>query len=250
MSPFIAKKAAPLLCLLLFMVPLLSPAARLEDWTLDQVLDKIAEANGGKESIKSVTNARIRGRIAGPDNTIDFLLLKKRPDMMRLRLTYQGRAIEVGYNGTVGWRRVSQGENQQVTDIPDEDLAQMQLEADFDGPLVGPLPEGVTRTLVGLERIERVDYFIIVVKRPTLVTRHYVDSRTFRELKMIQTRPSENGDELETATLYFDYNRFSGIWIAMRSERHLPNGQVEVVSVEEVDVNPGILDRAFDKPEN
>jgi len=248
MSHVFTRFPAALISCLALLLPVLSPAAGLEDWTLEQVLEKVADANGGKESIEGVTNVRIRGRISGPDNTVEFLLLKKRPSMMRLRLSFKGKALEAGYNGLTGWRRISQGEQQRVEEITGDDLDQIELEADFDGPLVGPAGKGLSRSLKGLERIDRVDYFIIEVTKPNIVSQHYVDSRTFRELKMIQVRSLPSGEESETSTFYHDYARHGGIWIAMRSDRHLANGTVETVTVEAVDVNPGILDRAFEMP--
>lgn len=250
MSHFPLNLRFALCCLLLLSAPLLAPAAGLEDWSLEQVLDKVADANGGKDALESVTNVRIRGNIVGQDNTVEFLLLKKRPSMMRLRLSFKGRAVEVGFNGFTGWRRHSEGDSQKVVSITGDDLDELELEADFDGPLVGPAGENVTRTLYDIERIDRVDYFIIEVTKPNIVSHHYVDSRTFREMKLIQKRTLSSGEVSETTTYYHDYARFGSIWIAMRSERHLPGGQTETVTVEKVDVNPGLLDRAFDMPES
>ena len=88
--------------------------AGFEDWTLEEVLDKVEEANGGEESIKNVTNVRILGEIESPQATYSFLLLKKRPNKFRLSLMYKGRSVETGYDGYTGWRRVDLGTSKEV----------------------------------------------------------------------------------------------------------------------------------------
>ena len=236
----------------LCLIPLLAfplGAQPLSDWTLDDVLGQIARANGGTESIESVTNVRIRGDVEGVDTDYEFLLLKKRPDKLRLRLMFRGNSIENGFNGTTAWRRVTRSGYDKVEELGREQRQALAVDADFDGLLIGPLPAGMSRRLVGTERIDRVDYFIIEVKGEERLSRHWVDSRTFREHKSEQYEPGEADGEPTRVTLYDDYVKHGGIWVSQHVERQLPGGGKETIRIREVEINPGILDMAFDKPE-
>ena len=239
----------PLLLIFTVLLPCLPSLARgIEDWTLEDVLAKVAESNGGAESIQGVTNARIRGKVDNPDGGYEFLLLKKRPDKMRLRLMFPGRSIETGYDGIAGWQRIIQGSSQKVTALSGDELSQLRLEVDFDGPLIGEPAPGIDRRLDRIERIDRVDYFVIEIKRAGIVAEHFVDSRTFRELQVVHRQLKDDGTELVRTTRYYEYSKFGGIWVAMRSERTLPDGRIETIRVEEVEVDPGILDLVFGMP--
>ena len=235
-----------ILVLTLFSAPL---PANLEDWTLEDVLQKIEEANGGLESIESVTNARFLGEVEGDDSSYDFVLLKKRPNKMRIHVKLYQRSIENIFDGNKGWRRFTQKGFDKVVPIEGKELDQMSMEADFDGPMIGSVPEGMERRLSGVERIDRVDYFVIELESDYELSRHYIDSRTFREHKSIKLSKPEEGEPQETVSYFHDNERHGQIWVSHRVERHLPDGKREIVLIKDVEINPGILDRTFNQPE-
>lgn len=223
-------------------------AVKAGDWTLEDVLRKVEEANGGIDAIESTTNLRVRGQVETGDMVYDFLLLKKRPDKVRIHLMYQGRSVETGYNGETGWRRTWFKGRDKVEKLSEAALAAANLDIDFDGPLIGdPLP-GTIRSLEGIERINRVDYFVIRVENDLHRTRHYIDSRTFREWKTIREILEDGEIVGEVTTNYYQYKRHNTIWLAERVERILPDGSKEVITVTEAEVDPGLLDRVFDMP--
>lgn len=238
---------------LLSLFVLFSPISLLmavdaDDWTLEDVLKKVEEANGGIEAIEEISNIRVRGEIVTPDNAYDFLLLKKRPNMVRIHLLFQGRSVENGFDGKTAWRRLWLKGRDRVKKLTAAELAQTNLDIDFDGPLIGDAMPGETRRFLGVERIERVDYFIVLVESDLVQTRHYIDSRNFREWKTIREILEDGEVVAATESEYFDYNRHKTIWMAHRILRTLPDGTTETVIVEDAEIDPGILDRAFEMP--
>ncbi len=224
-------------------------ASEPSGWTLEEVLSRVEAANGGMETIESVTNLRVLGEVETSGETYDFLLLKKRPNKIRIRLMMKGRVIETGFDGERGWRRLRNSGNEQVFFLSEEALAAANLDLDFDGPLIGEPMPGTSLRFAGIERIGRVDSFVIEVEDAASVTRHFVDSRTFRELRSVR-RPLEDGQPGEaTITEYFEYKRHGTIWFAERVERELPGGEREVIRVRQVEMDPGVLDMAFEKPD-
>jgi hypothetical protein len=222
----------------------------LQDWSLEEVLGAIESANGGLNVIEATTNIRVRGSVDTGDLTYEFLLLKKRPDKMRIKMMFKGRSMETGFNGLTGWRRTSQGERDEIVEMSASEFAQANLDVDFDGPLIGPPMAGVERRLMGVERFERVDYFVIEVRGQSLVTRHYIDSRTFREWKTIRETVDDSGQPFETVTQYADYRRLGSIWLAYEVEKRYPGGRIEKISIESAELDPGLLDQVFDVPRN
>jgi hypothetical protein len=106
----------------------------------------------------------------------------------------------------------------------------------------------VERKFAGVERIDRVDYLVMEVDYGDSFTRHFIDPRTFRELKMNKF-VREDGDYTESASaLYNDYERFGPFWLATRIERKLENGTRETLRIDRVELNTAIIDRVFEKP--
>ena len=218
------------------------------DWTLEAVLKKVEDANGGIDAIETVTNLRVRGEIITEDLAYDFLLLKKRPNLVRIHLMFPGRSVENGFDGKNAWRRVWIRGEDRVEELSSADLAKSNLDLDFDGPLIGEVLPGMERELLGVERIDRVDYFVVLVKGQHVQTRHFIDSRNFREWKSVR-EVHEDGELVSAATsIYSDYQRHKTIWLAHRIRRILADGSEETVVITEAEVDPGILDRAFAIP--
>ncbi|MEX0325293.1 MAG: hypothetical protein AB3N33_04305 [Puniceicoccaceae bacterium] len=223
-------------------------AVDLEDWTLEDVLAEISEANGGEEALKSVTSARFLGEVESPNDSYDFVLLKKRPDKLRMHLRFFQRSIERGFDGDHGWTRLTQRGFDKVIPVDGDELEQMRLEADFDGPLVGEALEGTSRRLIGIERIERIDYFIVEIETPFTIGHHYVDSRTFRELKNVKWKKPVKDKAQKVVSSFFENERHGQIWVSHRVEREHPDGSKEIIRINQVEINPGLLDRTFDEP--
>jgi hypothetical protein len=223
-------------------------AAGLEDWKLEDVLKRLEEANGGLESIQKVSNVRIIGEIESAEGGYNFSLLKKRPDRFRLGLSSQGRSIDTGYDGITCWKKTDLGTSVTVEELTGEQKTGILVEADFDGPLIGDAPLDSSRRLVRTERIDRVDYFVVEVNGPRGLFHHFVDSRTFREMKVEHYEDGDLGAK-PRITIYNDYERFGGIWVSMNVERTMPDGKVENIRIRHVEINPGLLDFIFEMPE-
>lgn len=245
----IRRELAALLTAFLLFATASGQSAELEKWTIDQVLAKVTEANGGQDTIDNVTNVRINGSIEGGTNSYDFVLLKKRPDKIRMRFMFRGMAVESGYDGKTGWRRQSKGERSQVTELEGMDLAALQQESDFDGPLVGEIQNKVSLELDRIERIGRVDYFVVKEESTLRTAEHYIDSRTFRTMKLVSSRKVASGESRTSESNYRDYKKYGGIWVAHLVIRTLPDGNEETIRIDQVEVNPGILDLVFRKPD-
>lgn len=226
-----------------------APDKSLEDWTLEDVLTAVAEANGGLESIEQITNARFMGSVEGNVNNYEFVILKRRPDLIRSRMIVDDKVLETGYDGAIAWRLFEQGDYSKVEQVEDPGFVEnLQIEADFDGPLIGPAASGVTRSLRGVERIDRIDYFVVEVSHANEVALHYIDSRTFREVKVVKTIDSSTGEPLVINTRFHEIENHNGIWVAKRVEKEFSNGNRELVFLDVVEMNLGILDFSFKMP--
>ena len=168
LSQMRAKYSNPFRCLTILSLVLgmaLSGFSNLQNWTLDDVLAKVTEANGGEEAIAAVRTASVRGAISSGESVMEFLIVKKRPDKVRLRMSRLGRFVEMAYDGKDGWMRVQDHAGTRVTDLDESGWRTLADEADFDGPMIGAAGEGTERALLGIERIDRTDFFVVEIRR-------------------------------------------------------------------------------------
>jgi hypothetical protein len=216
--------------------------------SLQAVLDKITEVNGGTKAIEEARSLRLWGEISSGEHVYEFVMLKKRPHFVRMTFFHQGRVVDNAFDGQRVWRETRMDDRRRVEVASDDESARMLFDTDFDGPLIGePLP-GVQRRLIGDERIDRVVYYLIGVDRGDARSVHYIDSRTFREWKSVTTRVVD-GETRRLETVFDDYRRVGTIWVAHAITRKVKDGQTEQVRILNAELNPGILDRAFMMPE-
>jgi len=212
---------------------------------LDAILGKILETNGGEQAIERARSLVVNGKIENPQATYDFVLMKKRPEMTRISVLYKGRTIDTGFDGENAWRRVQVGLESEVEPLTTTDIQRVIGETDFDGPLIGPVPPGTTRTLLEPERIDRVDYYRIHVESDIRNSIHYIDSRTFRELKTV----TYLSDGSPMVSLFSDYFRVGQIWMAAEIRREEDGNWINTIHIEDAELNSGLFDHVFEYPE-
>lgn len=231
------------------MGPAVVGAEEAVDWDLERVLDRLEQINGGEEAIEGVRNVRMQGRLETAEGTHEFTLLKKRPNKFRLLLRLEDGTVDTIFNGERGWRRLKTGDREAAQELTPEELENLKPEVDFDGPLLGPPTEGMERSFLGVERIDRVDYLVVATELGDVQTRHYIDARNFREQKMERYLREDGEWKLEVTGTYHDYEKVGPLWLARRIERIRESGPNESLHLEKIELNTALLDRVFELPE-
>jgi len=102
--------------------------------TADELFEKHIEAIGGREAIFAQRSRRIRGVYSGPpfgDLPARVTIWQDAPDRFHMRLAQPaGGSMDIGYDGTTGWRLNS---GQSPTESTGQDLVELQQTADFFG---------------------------------------------------------------------------------------------------------------------
>src|SRR5262245_14144903 len=72
--------------------------------TADEIISKNIQARGGLEKIKAVKSMKMIGRMTiGPGAEAPLTVEIKRPNKMRLDVTFQGMTLTQSYDGKKGW---------------------------------------------------------------------------------------------------------------------------------------------------
>ena len=214
--------------------------------TVDQVLAKCYDAQGGLARLKAIRSRRIQGHIEGLPDAVSFDQLNARPDRIRLETRTEGKAAAPGvaavpattqiktYDGHVGWAW-SDTESPRVM-APEEIEV---LDADFDGPLLDAESKGIRIQYLGLKDFQNQKALVLkVTLKDKQVQTMYFDPKTFLKFAQVNGE-GKAGVELD----FWDYQEVQGIPMAYT----VIIGPVSV-RVDKITLNAPATDADFQPP--
>lgn len=219
--------------------------------TAAALVSRNVAARGGRERLRSVQSVRMTGRLApsGPGVEAPIRLELKRPDRIRMEVTFQGMTGVQAYDGTSGWQIAPfRGQSIPVRMSPEE-TSQALEQADIDGPLVDYKEKGHTVELVGPEKVDETDAWRLKLALKNGTVRDvYLDAATFLEILTVSRRRIR-GVPVEAESRLEDYREVGGILFPHRirsGARGRPERQT--VLVETIEINPALDDARFRIP--
>lgn len=229
-----------------FVLPLLLSSAALAQ-NVDELINKNIEAHGGLAKLKAINSMRITGKIQGQAGMeIPMTVIKKRPNSMRIDVTFQGKNLAQAFDGTMGWQTPFLGNDAQK--MTEDDLRDIREQADFDGPIVDYKEKGNTVEYVGKEDVEGTDaYKLKVTLKDGNVRYLYLDAENYLELKSAGKMKRE-GTEYDGETLFSNFQTVDGIVVPFSIEGKL-NGQTgQQITITKVETNVAVDDSMFKMP--
>jgi hypothetical protein len=153
--------------------------------TADELIAKNIQAKGGLEKIKAIKTLRMTGKFEGGGGfTASVSQENQRPNLIRQTFSLQGMTAVQAYDGASGWQ-IQPFEGHKDPDLMGEDdLRDLLLDADFDGPLVDYKEKGNTVEYLGHDVVDGDDALRLKVtlKNGDLVY-YYLDPDTYLEIR-------------------------------------------------------------------
>jgi len=218
--------------------------------TLDEVLAKHFEAQGGKERIAAVNSLKMTARqIAGPQ-TIPLTIYWKRPDKVRIEINYQGMVGIQAYDGKNAWMVMPFLGKNDPEAMTGDDLKEIIDQADLiEGPLFNWKEKGNTVELLGEESLEGTPAWKIkLVKKNGESSTIWLDKEAFLQIKSEGKR--KRGDvEAEFETSLGDYKEVGGLLFPFSSESK-PKGAPQGFgfALDKVELDVAVDDALFVMP--
>lgn len=208
--------------------------------TLEEVLAKNYEARGGLPRLTSVSSARLVGTMAmGGGMEAPFVWQWKRPNKLRLEFTFQGITGVQAYDGQVGWMVMPFLGRSEPERMPEDQLADLIDQADFEGELVNWQGKGHRVELLGKETVEGTEaYKLKVARKDGSVSFVYLDAEHYLEIKG-EGKRVVRGQEMEFEVAIGDYKEVQGLLLphSMSSKaKGMPGGQTITFTKVELDV--------------
>lgn len=217
--------------------------------SLDSVLEDFVQLHGGRENIQNVTSIRSVGTYQEGETLQEFVIIKKRPD--RIRVTYElpRTRIITGYNGSVAWRRVESKENFLSDDhvLNGEEAQRVIQDAAFDNALIRAAEDMTGFSFDGIVNFRGNEYYRIIVDSPgnNREKQILLDPETLHD-EYLLVRDPVSGVLWETRNS--DFRDVRGARIPFKVEKFRQGQRQWLITFDRVETNLGIPDSFFDPP--
>ena len=223
---------------LLILAATMLVSVALQAQTVDEILDKNAAAKGGWDKLRAMKSVKMTGKMSMGGMEAPFVLLKSRPENVRMEFTVQGMTGIQAYDGTTGWMVMPFMGKKEPEAVSGDMLKDLQEQADFDGQTVDYKKKGNKVELLGKEEIEGTPaYKLKLTTKAGDESIIYIDADSFLEIKM-QSKRKIQGQEIETETTIGNYQEVNGMLFPMSIEmkpKGAPSGQAITITKVEVD---------------
>jgi hypothetical protein len=153
--------------------------------TADELIAKNIQARGGMEKIKAIKTMRVTGKFEGGGGfTASVGQENQRPNLLRETFRLQGMTAVQAYDGSAGWQIQPFGGKKDPELMGEDDVRDLLLDADFDGPLVDYKEKGSTVEYMGHDVVDGDDALRLkVTLKNGDILYCYLDPDTFIEIR-------------------------------------------------------------------
>ncbi|HET9406513.1 MAG TPA: hypothetical protein VFO39_04700 [Candidatus Sulfotelmatobacter sp.] len=218
--------------------------------TAEELVEKNIQAKGGMEKIKAIKSARMIGRFDGGGGfKATTTSENERPNRVRTTFTLQGMTAIQAYDGTTGWQIQPFGGHKDPSLMGEDQVRGMQLEADFDGPLVDYKEKGNTVEFLGHDQVDGDDALRLkVTLKNGDIVYYFLDPDTFLEIRK-ETQQFIRGSVHDRITDLGSYKPVNGVMYPFSiSGGTKENPAAQTTTIEKVEVNVPIPASDFAVP--
>jgi outer membrane lipoprotein-sorting protein len=219
--------------------------------TADELLEKNFKAMGGKDKLKALQSMRMTGKMKMGPMEAPLTIVKARPSEMRVDFTIQGMTGTSAYDGSTGWQLMPFGGNKDAQRLTEEQLKDMRVDADFDGPTFDYKAKGNKVEYVGKVDVEGTPaYKLHVTTKEGKESNIYLDAESYLEIRSESTR-NVQGQDLEMVTTIGDYKTVDGFTFPYSMESVVKGKESlggQAVTIEKIELNPKVEKSMFAMP--
>ncbi len=216
----------------------------------DELINKNIEAKGGIDKIKAIKSVRITGKLRGGGGfTAATVQENARPNLVRETFALQGMTAVSAYDGATGWQIQPFGGHKDPELMGEDDLKDLLLDADFDGPLVDYKEKGNTVEFLGHDVVDGDDALRLkVTLKDGDIIYYYLDPDTFLEIRK-EVQEFIRGSVRESVTEMGSYKPVAGVMYPYSiSQGSKANPAAQTTTVEKIEVNVNINPADFAVP--
>jgi hypothetical protein len=218
--------------------------------TVEELVSRNIQAKGGMNKIKAINTRRMTGRLEGGGGfTGGVGLENQRPNLVRQTFSQQGMTAVSAYDGSVGWQIQPFRGHKDPELMGDDDLRNLLLDADLDGPLVDSKEKGNTVEYLGHDVVDGDDALRLkVTLKNNDIIYYYLDPDTYLEIRK-EIQQFIRGSVRERIVDLGSYKPVAGVMYPFSiSTGPRNNPGVQTVTVQKIEVNVPVESADFALP--
>jgi len=213
---------------------------------LDKILTRYyTEGLGGPGKWLEIESIELTGLLKTASGNYRLTAYQKKPNLLKLSLTYQRGDLVLGYNGEEAWKQLP-GSGREAEPMDEKDARRFIHSSQFGSHLLYPYAEGKTISYVDTVPL---DGSICHLIRVDLETHHrvdyYIDIRSYMEVRV---ESLDLRDQSLVAVELSEYNRDNLLPIAEKVVNYTNGEWTSELTVETIKVNCGVMPWMFDVP--
>ncbi len=218
--------------------------------TADELIAKNIQAKGGIDKIRAIKSVRITEKFDGGGGfTAKAAQINSRPNLVRETFALQGMTAVQAYDGLTGWQIQPFGGHKDPELMGENDLRDILLDADFDGPLVDYKEKGNTVEYLGRDIVDGDDALRLkVTLKNGDILYYYLDPDTFLEIRK-EIRQTIRGSVRERIIDLGSYKPVNGVMYPFSiAQGSKANPGAQTFTVEKMEVNVAVDPADFAVP--
>jgi hypothetical protein len=223
-----------------------------DDPTLNTILQKHLEAMGGLNNWNRIESIQLNGTIERDGQTVDIVIVKKRPNQIRATVTVpilgkEDEAFQIirAHDGKTAWTatRLAGAKEMQKEVLPAEAADQLLADAGVLPPLVKLWREGADLELLGTKSMDGINHFAIRVIPEDLPQQYtfYLSGESYLIAHYESTHPADGISK----TIMADYRREQNILVPQLVIIESPQTGQSVMATTSVKIGVGIYEEYF-----
>lgn len=218
--------------------------------TAEELVARNIQAKGGIDKIKAIKSLRMTGKLdlgggvnarSGQDS--------QRPNLIRETLAFQGMTAVQAYDGSAGWQIQPFGGRKDPDLMGEDDLRDLLLDADFDGPLLDYKAKGSTVEYLGHDIVDGDDALRLKVtlKNGDIIF-YYLDPDTYLEIRK-EIQQFIRGSVRERVVDLGSYKPVSGVMFPFSiAQGTKSNPATQTTTLEKIEANVALDNSEFALP--
>ena len=218
--------------------------------TADELVNKNIQAKGGIEKIKAIKSVRISGKMTlGPGVKAASMQENERPNLVRETVSLQGMTAVTAYDGSTGWQIQPFEGHKDPELMGEDDLKDLLLDADFDGPLVDYKEKGNMVEFMGHDEVDGDDALRLkVTLKNGDIIYYFLDPDSSLEIRK-EMQEFIRGSVRERVIEMGSYKPVDGVMYPYSiSQGPKNNPAAQTLTVEKIEVNQQISAADFAVP--
>lgn len=182
--------------------------------TVDEILEKMIEAQGGRKAFEAIENTTMSGsmQIIQMNMTGSITMYQKEPNKMRMDIEMMGMNFTQAFDGTTAW--FTNPQTGATQEMPEKQAKYFQRQALGRNALLNPKKFDITYKLKGKEKINDKEYLVLEQIHPDNYTvTMYIDVKTYLTYKTRATTLNQMEAEVESESIMSDYKKVEGFMI-------------------------------------